>query len=258
MDNNNILDALIEEFDVFDGNETEEDIITYAIRQPKIGINRVSVKKSEIHDKGLFATKDIMAGDILTIYPADYVEHRGTISKRTSKRSKLPPKQALGDYVLKYNSKISFVGNPQATDDNGDYLGHYANAGAAFYKTVKEYKAKIDKYSNARFKKADFGPLIYLVAVKSISKGEEILVDYGLEYWIKPIYFEVSMTNGGTVKGYSFNNRINMHDKVIDKKSLTGHVSKMDEFVRNPSSYKHMFYSFSHQDKYYGIVEYGR
>lgn len=165
---------------------------------------RVSIKKSSIHGKGVFAIKDIKKGQLITLYPSDYMiwndrkanvyayvpgAHLAECDKALSfKRMSEKERKKWNEYNFTVDTTFSIIGHPLLLS-NPSYLGHMCNDGAKMSKNDAKskhtYLEQTKKKRNAEYKKIDKdGCCIGIVAVKDIKKGEEVLVSYGYNYWI--------------------------------------------------------------------------
>lgn len=169
-------------------------IITERLSFP---IDRCRVGKSKIDGNGVFATRNIATGEIITFYPGDHLhinisgvesaKHRriNCIRSGSSKACDEDNNWAelLSKYKFSVDEQISIVGDPTKVDDPR-YLGHMCNDGARSHS-----KEDIQLYIRvSRLKcNADFtlvsGCHVAITATKDIKEGEEILVTYGPGYW---------------------------------------------------------------------------
>jgi SET domain-containing protein len=131
-------------------------LIIVSVLTFKIGYNAprkplIEVKKSKIHNKGVFANYDIKKGDL--VEKAPYII--------------ITDKKGINDYVYLYtkNNTICLVFG------YGSIYNHSTNNNINFY--VDPNNHNFEYYAN-----------------RDIKKGEELLVTYGKEYWtsrnIKP------------------------------------------------------------------------
>jgi hypothetical protein len=162
-------------------------------------IDKVEVKDSSIHGKGIFATKKIKEGEIITFYFPFYLEYvskddKGIIlTPVISKRQY--NKDNENDLLTMRKSAINISNGFFLTGDNeyiGDtrFLGHIANDPCDFssgnvdfvhYESeiIKKANSSIVSYTNDR-------RFVYLAAIKEINIGDEILVPYGARFWQIP------------------------------------------------------------------------
>lgn len=166
-------------------------------------IHKVEVKESKTHGLGVFATRDINKGELITYYPAHYVMlypekgekytkvKYGVLGGITVSRKNLAVPENLRDYEFEINSYYSIAGDPRIYD-NLTYVGHMINDGARGHSTLDNYnpqdeelyKIVVKAKCNAVLQFEQNGLLsVKVTAIKNIKKGEEILAPYGYEYW---------------------------------------------------------------------------
>lgn len=169
--------------------------------RPPFVLNRVQVQGSSIHGRGVFATRRIREGELVTLYPGDYLRYfpRGCTRKRTRYR------YTVGDHLFKYrwshdfedakkrkqleryafnvNSHYDIIGAPLLADDPS-FLGHMCNDGA---KSSKPRDRLIyERISQLRMNAVCVPVMdacVAVVACRDIGEGEEVLLSYGYEYW---------------------------------------------------------------------------
>lgn len=168
-------------------------------------LNRCQVLPSSIADagNGLFATRDIKEGELITIFPADAILFRNgeleEISGVMYGRNRTPESLSLTDdaarsYEIRISSIHSIVGDPSLTNDAA-YLGHIANDGACLTagddasRTI--YSKKSAEAANAVFQDIHEGCHMGLFSSRAISSGDEIFVSYGEGYWLSRCSNEV-------------------------------------------------------------------
>lgn len=172
------------------GNKiTEKDKLEFKNFWEKISESQIleehsEIKNSNVHGKGLFASKNLNRGDPVTFYPFDMIIKTGTskIFRNILKNENLVYlntnyKLCVGNY--------SFVGDPEILKPG--FLGHMTNDSCKvtiddIKHTKKQIRNKIAEYylnsnNNCVFENG------YVVALKEIKKGEEILTGYGFNYW---------------------------------------------------------------------------
>ena len=171
-----------------------------------LNLDNVEVKISSVHGKGVFATKPIKYGEIITFYPGDsanYIpeanEHEPShivicrLSSRVKEllNSKDIEKDAsmlyntYGQYNCKISDYYSITGHPQL-DKDPSYTGHLINDRYVcdFKKiTPSVYLELSAKKTNAIFKNLKNNTHVSVIARRDIIPGEEIFVTYGIEYW---------------------------------------------------------------------------
>jgi uncharacterized protein len=122
--------------------------------------NQLTVKTSTIPNagKGLFTKKPIAKGTRIT-------EYQGKISTWKD-----------ADHDEGMNAYIYFVNRNHVIDAKGNKtaFAHFANDGVG-YKRIKGVKNNSEYVVEKK--------RVFIVAIKDIQPGEEILVGYGKDYW---------------------------------------------------------------------------
>lgn len=177
-------------------------------------VKSLEVKKSSIPGAGLglFATKNIKAGSIVSFYPAHSlgIEHGEEflfVSNTDQNKDYFrqhPPEtssylHATDQPIFNRRSIVASIGpelrnEPLYLDVNPNlpvspaWLSHYINDGANMREN--SVAGVEDYYQNSKAKKncihVPFGPspILATVATKKIQKGDELLTSYGCVYWI--------------------------------------------------------------------------
>jgi hypothetical protein len=162
----------------------------------------VRLGDSPISGNGLFATRDIQAGEILTFYPCDVyidkVAEGGSPGKvlvtcaNVADRSRV---QALvADATYRFDDRdFAFIGDPKMNRDPW-FLGHMANDSVCIKGNGDQDLQRAIIYTKCALQhgNAEFTPVrhrhhtvsIGIESVRSISAGDEILVGYGPAYWL--------------------------------------------------------------------------
>jgi SET domain-containing protein len=129
---------------------------------------------------GLFATKDMSKGSLVTCYPSHMILSYGKVTGRTPlKYSKKDAKYMINNYGLSVKHNGVYVGDPNLKLDK-QYLGHFVNDPCDFAATSNGslmYFLDSMKNVNTYY----IGDKI--VAQRDIKKGEELFVTYGCNYW---------------------------------------------------------------------------
>ena len=158
-----------------------------------LGLRKAEVRSSEIHGKGVFAAQDIAAGEVVTLYPADWIAFMPHEPRRTpghyelivpSNRVNKPEGGLDNAYVYDVCANYSIQGDPTQHDDP-NYLGHMLNDAARAStdpRTHPIYRACTLAKSNCKFVIKN-GITVAVTAKRDITAGEELLVPYGLAYW---------------------------------------------------------------------------
>jgi hypothetical protein len=169
------------------------------------------IKKSNVHGRGVFASRNITRDETVTLYPCDlyykpdYREEKRWVTMnnpRTTYDQTTIQNLCKGDYT--YNciadAGMKFIGDPRYVDDAW-FLGHMINDAAqistsaaktnygmaiAVYETCSKAKA------NVRFKEltGSRGQL-YAVActsTKNIAEGDELFISYECAYWLSKLH----------------------------------------------------------------------
>ena len=146
-------------------------------------IDRVEIKDSPVHGKGVFAKEDIKKGELITFYPADAWINNGMINTYTMTAEKA---QDLSLYAYRFTSgDLDIFGDPAKIDDPA-YLGHMINDAVEYRprkSSEREYAASSLKKSNIIFHVIAKEWHVAIVAIRPIKAGEELFVCYGPQYW---------------------------------------------------------------------------
>jgi len=163
--------------------------------------DKVELKASTTHGRGVFAKQDIKEGEIITLYPPDIIVQyplgrsntKSMVTTRVSNRmpeSMDTEEKAVKEYLEQWQYKFeidknySIVGHPDHTD-NPTYLGHMINDrfSCDFDKITPDKYLRLSlAKANAQFQSID-GVCIVAVATKDIPCGEEVYVSYGPSFW---------------------------------------------------------------------------
>lgn len=165
-------------------------------------IDNVEVKSSPVHGKGVFATKNIKEGDLITLYPGDIVAYIPDANGKDKNHLVLPfysermekanseasnKKENIYDLYSSYkynvNDHYTIIGCPEFTD-NPSYCGHLINDRCDFDKITPEIYSKLSLLkTNSKFVNIARDSHVVIVARRDIVKGEEIFISYGVGYW---------------------------------------------------------------------------
>ena len=162
-------------------------------------LNKVKLKKSNIHGYGVFAKRKIFKNELITFYPGDIVEYHPNADNNitlsyTSKRYEnkfgknihddIFKKYRNNDFAYDINDQYTIIGCSYFTD-NPNYLGHYINDGGKTNSTEKSNEIYM-KITNIK-RNCDFYSLkdlhIAIIAMKDIEIEDELFIRYGIEYW---------------------------------------------------------------------------
>ena len=154
----------------------------------------VEARESPFHGKGVFVTKDVECGQLLTLYPPDaFVFSRpcgvGGECLQVSPDIDCDREEANAarrSYTITLGTSggvlVGIVGLPRLCSDPA-YLAHLANDPVGDARSEKEYYARVAKRGNAYLAGFQCGLCIALFAGKRIRAGEEVLAPYTYDYW---------------------------------------------------------------------------
>ena len=162
-------------------------------------LNKATVGPSQIHGTGVFATKDIEVGEIITMYPPHLCKFIVNNDRHVNGHQMLVYKSAgtplqyyedycgsetkeLDSYEHMFGSQYSIIGHPLMIDDS-NCLAHMINDGAKEFSTKHKYFQSSHLHSNSQMFGVD-NVVIGLMANKPIKAGDEIISTYGYEYWM--------------------------------------------------------------------------
>jgi hypothetical protein len=194
-------------------------------RLDDLQLNRTMLGPSTIAGagRGLFAVCDSKEGDLLTCYPGDALvtilndddDENGTSKGGESggveynvvwgnhvHREDQPAvvlDQHLQEYLLHAQDDYGVLGLP-SLDEDPAYLGHFVNDGGRLLSQNGFTDYILDSFDKANAKHRDVqdGSHMVLIATRDITKGEEIFVTYGPDYWMEQPCF---VDDGGSIDG---------------------------------------------------------
>lgn len=161
-------------------------------------INNVEIKESQIHGSGIFATRNIKVGEIITFYFPYFLEH--VINENDKEGIILVPIISRKVFNKENDGKLTemrrgsiriiqdfyLVGDDSCSIDSR-FLGHFANDPCDFSVGNIDYvmyEQEISQKANASVVSyVNDRRFIYIAATRNIKEGEEILVPYGHKYW---------------------------------------------------------------------------
>ena len=189
------LDDLAEKYFRQDGKEGHFCLLSQICdpaNQPE-GDAGLEVKPSR-YGNGLFATRPIAKGTLITLYPGhliiDFMSETPRIYNFTNNDSEEDP-----EYAVAFTDKILYQGNPQY--HGGLCYGHMINDPCTFvgdfnqatkrniHLLICRYKKQAEARANCEFHRSTY--FVWIRATKNISPGEEILLSYGHRYWMKGV-----------------------------------------------------------------------
>lgn len=178
-------------------------------RLDALSINRVRIAPSTIAGGGLgvFATRTLEAGEMITLYPGDALLHfadgtvdaEGDVSadevavsfashvpseRRQSQTRSAAALTAARAYELPATSMMSLVGDPTLVDDPA-YLGHMLNDVMACQSLsdLSSYAIATASHVNAAHKPL-LGCHFASVTTRRVEAGSELFASYGPAYWL--------------------------------------------------------------------------
>ena len=165
---------------------------------------------------GVFASRDISAGELITLYPGDGVRVEagaeaaelwavsGTDgSPRGTDASIL---ERGKDYEREVDREAdrspSVLGDPHLVDDPA-YLGHMINDGATCTREALRtaYVAEAAEVCNVQQVSLD-GSHVAILAARDLWEGEELFMAYGAGYWISRLGSEQVEYSGRLLEDY--------------------------------------------------------
>ena len=155
------------------------------LRSTSCVINKVEIKQSEIHGKGVFAKKNIKIGELITFYPGDTVEYYWNGMNKELGRVLYWGESVIDThtYACAVGENHAIIGNPRFED--ASYAGHLINDAGKHNSSVESMEEyyKDDKLkTNCDF--YFFNDLhVGIRATKNVKAGEELLIPYGNGYW---------------------------------------------------------------------------
>ena len=161
-------------------------------------IDRCAVQPSNFHGDGLFATRSIAQGELISFFPGDALliwedgdrQHSdmmiffGAHIPQSERDASDITGKRVQSYELYSSARISAVGDPSRRDDP-TYLGHFANDARTC-----ESPDEIEAYRRESAEGANCEPIVIegchfgLVALEPINEGDELLFSYGEGYWL--------------------------------------------------------------------------
>jgi hypothetical protein len=175
-----------------------------------LNYNFVEVKNSNVHGRGLFATRNMPPNVIITYYPAHAIImgrtcHISDNNKKFGRNIEIISKEY--SRYLSFDKDIQIIGNPNNVS-NPLLLGHMINDGGCnIFKDVEYEKTKdITKFKNLFAEYYILGSkrvnchfcvdnneiCISVVTKRKINKGEELFALYDPIYWFNLAYDKTS------------------------------------------------------------------
>jgi hypothetical protein len=167
---------------------------------PLIPPNLLSIRGSSRHGLGVFANQEIKKGDIVCLYPADYLLLVGNDNGKGKWCSLNPNNNFDAHYTMNLLGNKKICADP--TQYNSLFSGHMLNDSMScetneklkvihskydtcdineFGKSVSKYLLETKKNSNVNLIPSKY--FCYVKATKDIQPNEELLTSYGFTYW---------------------------------------------------------------------------
>ena len=144
----------------------------------------VVVGASPLHGRGVFATRDIAEGELLTLYPPDGLAYfQGGRVQCISDADDEHETFMMRFYAQQLSQTVQLLGDPDQDQDPA-YIGHLINdsVGPPGSRSPEELEAAWALH-NARPVSVYTQVEVAFVATRPIEKGDEILTTYGSCYW---------------------------------------------------------------------------
>ena len=191
--------------------ETENNKKKYIINSLSLNLpfqlDKIDLKKSNIHGFGCFAKTKIFKGELITFFPADVIEYKPDgdkiiNNKKTYIFSSMRFEKTNGKVKhnefnrkkyrdLNYSYQIDEFYKIYSTsyfNSDPNYLGHFINDGAKSNSSNKSndiYNKISDLKSNCKYYNFENNLHIAIISTRDIEIGEELLITYGCNYWYR-------------------------------------------------------------------------
>jgi len=163
--------------------------------------DKIEIRDSKIHGKGLFAKEDIKKNSIITCYPIHALVLKSKKKQRTVFKNESEKFEINFNYALNVKKNVKYkgkkyhviaIGNPKKINKT-IFLGHMINDSSSFKIeneniTLNELKTIIGKYcinskNNCKIQCIFDSYFHCIVASKDIKRDEELFASYGFQYW---------------------------------------------------------------------------
>jgi len=173
---------------------------------PLIPPNLLSIRSSSRHGLGVFANQEIKKGDIVCLYPADYVFVSNSIKEQLKSNTQGNWCSLNQNNNFDAHYTMNLLDNKKICADPTQYTSlfsaHMINDSMScdtheklkviqskydtcdineFGKSVRKYLLDTKKYSNVDLIGEEH--FCYVKALKDIQPNEELLTNYGMTYW---------------------------------------------------------------------------
>ncbi len=166
----------------------------------------LQVRASDVHGQGVFATRSLPPGGVLTSYPCHLLSEGLAVERICEGAVDASPEnlQRMAD-TYSYNLRGTLlIGLPERHSDQR-LLGHMLNDGClvdvfrdtpldalrdrdTHARLLKLYYANVLRHCNCKFRQDALALTVCVVSTRAIAPGEELLLSYGLSYWLDHNY----------------------------------------------------------------------
>lgn len=166
----------------------------------------LEVRQSEINGLGVFATRTLPPHSVLTAYPCHLYSRGLVVKSNCTQEVDFSPQnlQRLADVYGYQLNDCRLIGVPELHSEKA-LLGHLLNDGClvnVFHGTplpaledplvlgrlLKLFYANALRHTNCHFRNAHNDLMACVVSTREIAAGEELLLSYGLSYWLEQNY----------------------------------------------------------------------
>ena len=166
----------------------------------------LAVRRSEVHGLGVFATRSLPPGAVLTGYPCHLMAVGRAVQQVCDGEVDATPEnlQHLADVYSYRLGGTLLTGLPERYAEQR-LLGHMLNDGclvdvfhgtpldalrdlATHARLLKQYYTNVLRHCNCKFQQDALGLAVYVISTRVIAPDEELLLSYGLPYWLDHNY----------------------------------------------------------------------
>ena len=167
-------------------------------------LRRVCLQPDAFGGWGVFAVRDLREGELITCMPADLSIHNDSGDELWGSHVDdfAESYEELAAYQISEGDDYTLVGLPSMRGDPA-YLGHFANDAAMLASPAEDPLAGVDVYerdttSGANAEHTSLYLHMATVATRDIAAGEEVLVTYGIDYWVEHAERQRRRKNGSS------------------------------------------------------------
>ena len=150
----------------------------------------VECRQSPVHGRGVFTTRDVQIGELLTLYPPDGFSMNvgnNSLVRLNCDVSDAEVKVMIRRYSVGLGPEpgetlVFLLGCPRLAEDPA-YLGHRANDSPHAPGLSKRQQKLAQRQVNAAIMPIASFAHMALVALQRIPAGTEVLCSYGNKYW---------------------------------------------------------------------------